>query len=587
MTPLSTQQIFDEAVRLHGRGDFPRAESLYRQVLQSNPDHSDAMHGLGVIAGQSARPAEALEWIGRAIAVNPDVADYYYNLGTILFGLGKDGAAIDAFEKSIHLRPDYADAWCSLATARRRGEDYDGAIAAVQSALKFQPNLVKAHNNLASYYRALARTDDSLACYDRALAIDPAQAAIASNRLYLLSFHPGFGAEAILAQCRAWNDHFVRPHCGTLQPHPNDRSPQRPLRIGFVSPDFKSHCQSFFTLPFFTHHDRNQFQFYCYADVPQPDAVSERIRAATDVWQSAVGMTDEALAELIRGDRIDILVDLAMHMAGGRRLLFARKPAPIQIAWLAYPGTTGLSSIDYRLTDPYLDPPGDFDADYSERSIRLQDTFWCYDPGGDQPAPNPLPAFNRGYVTFGCLNNFAKVSPATLRLWSQVLRQIPDSRLILLCPPGEHRRHVLETLAVGASRVRFLPKQPRQDYLKTYHEIDLALDTLPYNGHTTSLDAFWMGVPVITLVGQTVVGRAGWSQLNNLGLTELAAFQETDFVRIAAELSGDLPRLAELRGGLRRRMEHSPLMDAPRFTRGMETVFRELWRDFCKTPGSA
>src|SRR5208282_799616 len=247
----------------------------------------------------------------------------------------------------------------------------------------------------------------------------------------------------------------------------------------------------------------------------------------------------------------------------------------------------GIAAIEYRLTDPYLDPPGDSDANYSERSIRMENTFWCYDPLTDKPAVNDLPALSRGYVTFGCLNNFAKVNPATLRLWSRVLREIHDSRLIMLCPPGEHRRQVIETLGVDPARIQFVATQARPDYLKTYLEIDLALDTLPYNGHTTSLDSFWMGVPVVTLVGPTVVGRAGWSQLNNLNLKELAAFEENDFVRLAVELSQDLPRLAELRGRLRGRMQQSPLMDAPRFTHGLETVFRQLWRDFCQTPASA
>jgi predicted O-linked N-acetylglucosamine transferase (SPINDLY family) len=254
----------------------------------------------------------------------------------------------------------------------------------------------------------------------------------------------------------------------------------------------------------------------------------------------------------------------------------------VQITWLAYPGTTGMPAIDYRLTDPYLDPPGETDAFYAEKSIRLPHTFWCYDPRAAGPEVNPLPALSAGHVTFGCLNNFCKVNDRTLELWSQVLKRLPTSRLILFMSDVEPRAKIPPRLGIDPSRVEFFPLQSRDDYLKTYHRIDLGLDTIPYNGHTTSLDSFWMGVPVVTLVGKTVVGRAGWSQLNNLNLKELAAFNEADFVRIAVELAGDLPRLAELRRGLRPRMEKSPLMDAPLFVRGLEGIYRQLWRQWCQ-----
>ena len=295
---------------------------------------------------------------------------------------------------------------------------------------------------------------------------------------------------------------------------------------------------SFFTIPLLSHHDHRQFEIFCYADVLRPDAVTERLRGYADVWRSTVGLSDQQLADLVRSDQIDILVDLTMHTADNRLLVFARKPAPVQVTWLAYPGTTGLSTIDYRLTDPYLDPPGLFDAFYSEESIRLPDTFWCYDPLTDQPPVNALPALENGFITFGCLNNFCKVNDGCLALWAQVLRAVPQSRLLLRAPRGQAREHVLARLeqeGIAASRVEFADRQPRLEYLKLYQRIDLGLDPLPYNGHTTSLDAFWMGVPTLTLVGKTVVGRAGWSQLCNLGLKELAAETPEQYVALAAQ----------------------------------------------------
>jgi predicted O-linked N-acetylglucosamine transferase (SPINDLY family) len=250
--------------------------------------------------------------------------------------------------------------------------------------------------------------------------------------------------------------------------------------------------------------------------------MTERIRGYAHVWRSILGTSDEEAARIIREDGIDILVDLTMHMAYGRPLIFARKPAPVQVAWLAYPGTTGLSTMDYRLTDQYLDPPGSNDQFYSETSIRLPDSFWCYDPLVTQLAVNPLPAQIDGHVTFGCLNNFCKVNDQVLQLWAQVLRTGDRSRLMILCPEGSPREQLLEIMrreGIRADRIELITFLPRLQYLEHYHRIDVGLDTFPYNGHTTSLDSFWMGIPVVTLVGQTVVGRAGLSQLTNLGLT--------------------------------------------------------------------
>jgi len=270
---------------------------------------------------------------------------------------------------------------------------------------------------------------------------------------------------------------------------------------------------------------------------------------------------------------------VGLHMAGNRLLVFARKPAPVQVT-LAYPGTSGLPTIDYRLTDPHLDPPGQFDDQYSETSIRLRDSFWCYEPQPDDPEVNPLPVLANGYVTFGCLNNFCKISPLTLEMWAPVLSTIPNSRLLLLAAEGSHRQRMrdwFERAGISGDRISFASGRPHADYLRLYHNIDIGLDTLPYNGHTTSLDSFWMGVPVVTLAGQTVVGRAGVSQLRNLNLPHLIAETREQFVEIAVNLSADLEALNTLRNSLRDRMRHSVLTAAPRFARSIEAALREIW----------
>jgi protein O-GlcNAc transferase len=353
--------------------------------------------------------------------------------------------------------------------------------------------------------------------------------------------------------------------------------------VGYVSPDFRDHAQRLFTFPLLREHDHEAFEIVCYSSTNPEDAWTERLRSHADVWRNVAALSANDLAALIRDDQVDVLVDLSMHMDGQRLKVFAQKPAPVQLAWLAYPGTTGVDGIDYRVTDPYLDPPG-APLPYSEQSLWLPHSFWCYDPDNEESEVSDLPALAAGHITFGCLNNFLKVNPGVFELWAGLLTQLPTSKFLLLAPSGRARataRRAFEAHGVDPERVDFVGLQWRKDYLASYHRIDVALDCVPYNGHTTSLDAFWMGVPIVTLVGNTVAGRAGLCQAYNLKLPELVAESRADFVQKAVALTRDLPRLAELRKQLRSRMRQSPLMDAPRFARDLEALYRAAWRSWC------
>jgi predicted O-linked N-acetylglucosamine transferase (SPINDLY family) len=333
-----------------------------------------------------------------------------------------------------------------------------------------------------------------------------------------------------------------------------------------------------FTVPLLSHHDHQRFEIFCYSSVDRPDAMTRRLVGFADRWREVAHLDDAELCELIRADGIDVLVDLTMHMARCRPLLFARRAAPVQVAWLAYPGTTGIAAMDYRFSDPRLDPPG-FEDRYTERTVRLPDSFWCYDPLTDQPLPNRLPALESGQVTFGCLNNPCKLTDRTIQLCGGVLRALPDARLLLMSRGQAHQQRLQRQLGeqgVEAHRIEFVPHQSRDNYLRAYHRIDLGLDTFPYNGHTTSLDSFWMGVPVVSRVGRTCVGRGGLSQLFQLDLLELAAHSDEGFVNAAVTIAKDLPRLAVLRQQLRTRLEKSPLMDAARFARNVESAYLQL-----------
>jgi predicted O-linked N-acetylglucosamine transferase (SPINDLY family) len=340
-------------------------------------------------------------------------------------------------------------------------------------------------------------------------------------------------------------------------------------------------------LPLLRRHDHARHEIVCYSDTQMPDYMTDEIRSHTDRWNHTAGLADDELADLIRAQSVDVLVDLTLHMAHNRLLSFARKPAPVQVTWLGYAGTTGLDAMDYRLTDPHLDPPGRNDEHYYERSVYLPQSYWCYEAPGCAPSVEPLPALEAGYVTFGCLNNFCKVSNQTLAMWVRLLQSVPDSRMILHAHMGSHRvrfNRMLAAEGIDPYRIIFMGVKPLREYLDTYAQaIDIALDPFPYNGGTTTCDALWMGVPVVTLAGQRAVSRAGVSLLNNVGLPELIAQSPEQYVALARDLARDLPRLSQLRAELRPRMRNSPLMDATRFARDIESAYRAMWRSYCAT----
>lgn len=592
LQPGFIEALQNMALAQHLRGELEEAAACYRQALVQVPDWAVGWSNLGQILNDCQKFTEALGPLQRAVALQPRLAVAHNNLGITLQGLGQLSDAKACYNRALELAPSYAEARGNLGMILQGRDDLDGAIVHYRQALvgdfpgeDWLPTVGNAtadlHNNLGTALKDQGLVNEAVVRFRLAIASGPAQVTAYSNLLYSLYFCEGYDALAIYEEHRRFDEQLARPLARSIQPHANDRNPNRRLRIGYVSPDFCYHCQSLFTLPLLSAHDQQQFEIFCYSDVPRPDAMTPRLRLHAKAWRDIRDLSDHQAAALIRQDQIDILVDLTMHTAHGRPLLFARKPAPVQVCWLAYPGTTGLSAMDYRLTDPHLDPPGQNDSHYSEQSIRLPDSFWCYQPIESDISVNPLPALTNGAITFGCLNNFCKVNPTVLSLWARVLRTVDNSRLRLLAPKGSARQRVLEILSqhdISPERIIFIDRQPLSDYLRLYHQIDICLDTLPYNGHTTSLDSLWMGVPVVTLVGQTVAGRGGLSQLTNLGLTDLIAETPDQFVKITAEFSDDLPRLNHLRASLRERMQSSPLMNAPRFARNIENAFRQMWQ---------
>ncbi len=569
------------------RGQPEQALANLQIAVRLDPRIAEAHHNIGNIFRSCGRLDQAEVAYRSAIQIMPTLAASHSNLGIVLRNQGRIDEAIASFRKAIELDPSLAGAFSNLGNVLKERNDVDDAIVAYETAIKLDPTIYEAYTNLGNTLKDVAELDAAVAMHRRAVELSPELPGPHSNLIYTLYFHPDFTQQMIHGEELSWARRHAEPLKQHIRPHQNDRDPQRPLRIGYVSPDFREHCQAFFTYPLFRNHDRRQFHITCYSSSLRSDSVTARLKNIVDEWRDIAGMSDQDAADLIRRDQIDILIDLTVHMAGNRLLVFARKPAPVQVTWLGYPGSTGMDAIDYRITDPYLDPSGTDETVYTERSIRLPDTFWCFDPLTEAVTVNDLPATTNGFITFGCLNNFSKVNRQVLQLWAKVLRAVPNSRLIILCDAGKHRDKKLtelKDLGVNPDRIQFEAKRPRIAYLELYNQVDMALDTFPYNGHTTSLDSLWMGVPTITLAGHSPVARAGLSLLSNLGLTEMIALEPEQYVKIATDWCSNLPRLVKLRASLRERMKASPLMDAPRFTRNFETALREMWREWCSKP---
>ncbi len=567
------------------KGRYERAIQMCRQAIELKPDDAEAINTLASALSAAGKKDEALACYQKVIVLRPQFADAHNNIGIILSERSQWAEAVESFGRAIAAKLDYVQAHYNLGNALRDSGKLDGAIDSFHRALAIQPNHPPAALNLANALKDQGRMDEAIEFYRHAVASDPNNPVIGSTLIFAMHLDPNADGRAILAEARRWNDRHAAPLKKLIPAHGNDPSPERPLRVGYISADFRQHATAWVLLPLLRRRDAGQFRVYCYSSHPHCDAVTERFQAYADSWRSIFGVSDEEAARWIGEDQIDILVDLSMHTAGNRLPLISRKPAPIQVSWLGYPGTTGIEAIDYHLTDFHLSPPEEFDGHYSEKLIRLAESYWCFDPLASEPEPNSLPMDANRFVTFGCLNNFSKINRNVLDCWGRLMREVPNSRLLLLAGPGSHRQRAIEALGVEPQRVEFCGFVPREEYLRLYHRIDIALDTFPYNGHTTTLDALWMGAPLVSLCGQLAVGRAGLSQLSVLGLGDLVAESVEEYVAVATSLTSEIARLRELRSTLRERMRESPLMNAERFARKFEAAFRKIWRQWCQSRG--
>lgn len=568
-----------------------QAAAAFEQALALLPGFVDAHYNLANVykdLGQSARAIQAYQ---QAIALQPDHAEAHGNLGVVLELLGRHDDAQASYRRALALQPNLAEVHNNLGNVLKELGRYDDALSCYQRALAIRPDMADAHNNLGNALKDLGRLDEALECYQRALAIRPDYTEALGNLLFTSNYLSGQAPQALLALAHRYGDcvaALARPYCDW----PQARDPDRPLRVGLVSGDLCQHPVGYFVesvLEALKAQAGERIQVLAYATQVRHDAWSDRIRAACQGWCLTVGLSDEALAQRIRADGIDILIDLSGHTAHNRLPMFAWKPAPVQVSWLGYFATTGVAGIDYVLADPWTAPEST-QAHFTEQLWRLPQTRWCFTaPDVDVPV-TPLPASRSGHVTFACFNNLTKMNVAVVALWARVLRAVPGSRLMLKAEQLDDasvRSTVLAAFAaqgVGADRLDLHGRSDRLTYLRAYQMVDISLDPFPFTGGTTSIESLWMGVPVLTLAGDRLVSRQGVGLMMNAGLPDWVAQDADDYVAKAVAHAADLQALAACRAGLRQRVLASPLFDAAAFATHFEAALRAMWQRWCAKP---
>ena len=586
---------FGTLCRMLGRADDAIAH--WQRAIELDANEIDAHINLAAALRERHEPDSALIHARRAMALAPDRPEAHINFAAALSAVGQLDEAEAALRAMLNRFPRHPQALAELGNVLKTTGRFEGAVEMWRQCVQIEPRYAQAWNNIGAALMEMGQPEEGVDAYQKAVDADPGFAAAHSSLAMSTHFDSRHDAASVLAANREWERRHAAPLRSAIRPHTNDRDLHRRLRIGYVSPDLRRHSVGRAMLPLISNHDASQFEIVCYSDATERDDLTAELRRHSHVWHDTAALSHADLADKIRADRVDILIDLTQHMANNRMLVFARKPAPVQASFIAYPATTGVAAIDYRITDPILDPPpavsaveppavsevepGESDRFNSEKLIRLSRTFYCY--RGEPIDPAPLAASRTNSLTFASLSSLFKISPAALELWSQVLRAVPSSRLLVPAPLAATDRFIerLQHHGIDPSHLDLLPRQPFLQYLRAYDRVDIALDTIPYNGGVTTCDAIWMGAPVVTLRGETSVARAGESILSSLDLRQWVASSPEEFVRIAAQLAADPAQLAQLRRSLRPRMLQSPICDEAGFTREVENAYRQMWRNWC------
>jgi protein O-GlcNAc transferase len=569
-------------------GRYEEAAALCKSRLSEAPEDIDALQALAAARLAQGRAEEGLAHLRKAVAAAPHDAQVLTTLGRVCSAIGNAEEAADSYSKALALQPDLRDTADELVAILKALERYDEAEDRCRNAIAASGDSAQRRHALAGVLFEQGRVDEAIVELNASLALQPDAPAVRSDLLRALNYADGLEPQTIYRAHTEWGERHAHPlSVVAAAPHADDPNPRRRLRVGYVSPYFRKHAVTFFFESVVERHDRDAFELVLYADVPRPDEYSERLRKHGATWRSTVGASDAALAQMIRDDRIDILVDLSGHTPGHRLLAFARRPAPVQVTWNGYPNTTGMREIDYRVTDACCDPPGSTESLHTEELVRLPGVYMSWRPPLDASDPGPLPMAASGRVTFASFNACYKVTLSVAQLWARILCEVPDSRLILFTVPhgrAESRlRRLFAAEGIGENQVEMRPRMSHEAFLHAHREVDIALDSFPYHGTTTTCFSLWMGVPVISLIGPTHVSRVGLTLLSSIGLSGLAASAPEEYVATAAALARQPAELAALRSGLRERMRTSLLTDGAACARALEHAYREMWLKWCAT----
>jgi predicted O-linked N-acetylglucosamine transferase (SPINDLY family) len=567
---------------LCGSGDFVAASTHYGRAIELNPCMPETWNNLGNALRALGELNESLICYRESLRLNGESADTFNNLALAHREAGDLDKAVECFRAALQRRPDFAEAWNNFGTTLIRQKLWDDGLSCLTKSVRCRPDYPEALNNLGSALCGLGFFEDGISCFRNALALRPQYHQAASNLLLCLHYVPSLDPAQIFHEHARWG--ASRRSSEAVQVH----TPRRPgrIRIGYVSPDFRAHAVAYLFEALLIGHDRIDFQLYFYSDVARHDEVTLRFQdiagRAGDTWRDTARVRDAQLSELIVSDGIDILVDLAGHSAGNRLSVFAGRLAPVQVTYLGYPDTTGLDTVDYRITDAIANPPGLTEALYTEELVRLQSGFLCYTPPAYAPAVSSRESGSP--LTFGAFHNFSKINPESIALWSRILNALPESRMVLkdgafasqtVC---DRVRALFADGGIAPQRLTMLGSSPHADHLCAYSQIDIALDSAPYNGTTTTLEALWMGVPVIVLAGLTHVSRVGASICAQLGRPDWVAASADEYVEKALALARDPERRRFLRGRLRWMMQGSALCDASTVVQSLELAYRKMWR---------
>lgn len=583
--------LTDLGTKVKLEGDINQGVAYYKRALYYNWHYADAMYNLGVAYGEMLKFDMAIVFYELAFHFNPHCAEACNNLGVIYKDRDNLDKAVECYQLALSIKPNFSQSLNNLGVVYTVQGKMDAAASMIEKAIVANPTYAEAYNNLGVLYRDAGSISLAIEAYEQCLKIDPDSRNAGQNRLLAMNYINEGTDEKLFEAHRDWGQRFMR-----LYPQytswDNTKDPERPLVVGYVSPDYFTHSVSYFIEAPLIYHDYGNFKVVVYSAVVKADAKTNRFRDRVlkkgGIWREIYGIDEKKVASMVREDKVDILVELTGHTANNKLGMMACRPAPVQVTWIGYPNTTGLPSIDYRITDPLADPP-DTRQKHVEELVRLPECFLCYTPSPEAGLPSPTPALSNGFITFGSFNNLAKITPKVLQVWARILCAVPNSRLVVKCKPfcsdsvRQRFLSTLEQLGLESIRVDLLPLiLLNHDHMQAYALMDISLDTFPYAGTTTTCESLYMGVPCVTMGGSVHAHNVGVSLLNTVGLGHLVAKTEDEYVQLALQLASDITALSNLRMGLRNLMSKSPLCDGSKFIRGLESEYRNMWRRYCE-----